>query len=223
MNVLKKIIGVVAILSLSVVGFEAQAGASHTWDGFHWARTANPFTLKLGDNLTPNWDPYLAEASSDWNPSSVLDTTIVPGVTRNKACKPTAGQVEVCNGKYGNNGWLGIAQIWLSGEHITQAVVKVNDTYFAQPAYNSPAWKRLVMCQEVAHTFGLGHQDENQTNPNLGSCMDYSNNPLGPPSNEHPNQHDFDELEVSYGHLDTTTTINQVTKNDRVITFVIDA
>ena len=25
------------------------ASANHSWNGYHWARTANPFTLKTGD------------------------------------------------------------------------------------------------------------------------------------------------------------------------------
>ncbi|MGH9581037.1 MAG: hypothetical protein ACRD2R_08590, partial [Terriglobales bacterium] len=85
--------------------------ATHSWGGYHWARTANPFTLKLGDNLTSNWDPYLATASSDWSISSVLDTVIVAGRTTGRKCRPTSGRVEVCNATYGNNGWLGLAQI----------------------------------------------------------------------------------------------------------------
>ncbi len=67
------------------------------------------------------------------------------------------------------------------------------------------------MCQEVAHTFGLGHQDEKFDNWNLGSCMDYTNDPDGGatygPSNEHPNAHDFEQLETIYAHLDSTTTV----------------
>ena len=53
--------------------------ANHSWGGYHWARTSNPFTLKLGDNLTAPWDQSLATASADWSLSSVLDTTIVIG------------------------------------------------------------------------------------------------------------------------------------------------
>jgi hypothetical protein len=114
----------------------------------------------------------------------------------------------VCNSTYGNNGWLGIASIWISGGHITQGIAKMNDTYFNTATYNTPAWRRLVMCQEIAHDFGLAHQDEGFGNPNLGSCMDYTSNPAGPPSNEHPNQHDYDQLMSIYGgHNDTTTTV----------------
>jgi hypothetical protein len=80
--------------------------------------------------------------------------------------------------------------------------VKINDTYFNTPQYDTPGWRNLVMCQEVGHTFGLDHQDENFNNPNLGTCMDYTSNPYGPPDNEHPNQHDYDELLTIYSHLD---------------------
>ena len=62
------------------------------------------------------------------------------------------------------------------------------------------------MCQEIGHDFGLDHQDENFSNPNVGSCMDYTNDPDGGdpygPSNEHPNLHDYDQLETIYSHAD---------------------
>lgn len=191
--------------------------ADHSWGGYHWARTSNPFTIKTGDNVTSAWDTYLDEAISDWNVSSVLDLQKVAGAS-NRSCRPTSGRIEVCNAKYGNTGWLGIAQIWITGgEHITQAVTKLNDTYFNTSQYDTPAWRRLVMCQELAHDFGLDHQDETFNNVNLGSCMDYTNAPAGGvvggfnygPSNEHPNAHDFEQIQIIYQHLDSTTTIGQ--------------
>lgn len=195
--------------ALFLAAFASTVRANHTWGDFHWARTSNPFTLKLGDNLSPSWDAYLGIASSDWSISSVLDTTIVPGGTSAKRCRPTNGQIEVCNALYGNNGWLGLAQIWASGGHITQGVTKVNDTYFRTAHYNTSAWKSLVMCQEIGHTFGLNHQDENFNNTNLGTCMDYASDPG---TNQHPNQHDYDQLETIYAHLDSSTTIQSGTK-----------
>ena len=184
------------------------ASASHSWDGYHWARTANPFTLNVGDNVTSAWDAYLNEAIGDWTASSVLNLTKVAGGSNPKNCRATAGRIEACNSKYGNNGWLGIAQIWISGgTHITQGITKLNDTYFNTATYNTPAWRRLVTCQEIAHDFGLDHQDEAFDNPNLGSCMDYTSDPDGPPSNEHPNAHDFAQLGSIYAHLDSTSTV----------------
>lgn len=181
--------------------------ATHSWGGYHWARTANPFTLKLGDNVSGVWDPILATTSSDWSLSSVLDTTVVPGGTKARNCRATSGRVEVCNSNYGNNGWLGLAQIWVSSNlHIVQGVTKVNDTYFNTSTYNTTAWRNLVMCQEVGHTLGLDHQDVNFDNANLGTCMDYTSDPS---TNQHPNQHDYDELALIYAHLDSFTTLSQ--------------
>ncbi|MGH9364280.1 MAG: hypothetical protein ACRD1B_03315 [Thermoanaerobaculia bacterium] len=179
--------------------------ANHSWGGYHWARTSNPFTLKLGDNVSSAWDSYLGTTSSDWTVSSVLDTTIVAGQVNPKNCRPTSGRAQVCSSTYGNTGWLGVAQIWISLGHITQGTVRVNDTYFNTTKYNTPAWRNLVMCQEVGHTLGLDHQDTNFGNVNLGTCMDYTNDPS---SNQHPNQHDYDQLVTIYSHLDSTTTVS---------------
>lgn len=220
----------VFVLIAVVAAFPFSAGASHSWGSYHWARTANPFTIKLGDNLSSNWKSYLGTTSTDWSKSTVLDTTIVAGQASARRCPATSGRVEVCNNTYGNNGWLGVASIWASGSHITQGTVKLNDTYFNTSTYNTPAWRNLVMCQEVGHTFGLDHQDENFSNTNLGTCMDYTNSPTGGGSygldNEHPNQGDYDQLLCIYdpasngktlsttthscrgtGHLDSSTTI----------------
>jgi len=206
---------------LVVMGMGAFLSASHSWGGYHWARTSNPFTLKVGDNVSSPWDAYLDEAIADWDwpHTSVLDLLEVTGGTRPRNCRPTSGRIEVCNASYGNNGWLGIAQIWITGgEHITQAITKVNDYYFNQPPYNTDAWRQFVMCQEIGHDFGLDHQDENFNNPNLGSCMDYTNDPDGgaggavfnDPSNEHPGgqpHSDYDQLETIYADLDSFTTV----------------
>jgi hypothetical protein len=192
-----------------VIGLATSLSASHSWGGYHWARTANPFTLKVGDNVSAAWDSYLNTALSDWSGSNVLNLTKVAGTAKPRTCKPTAGRIEVCDAAYGFNGWLGIAQIWITGgEHITQAVTKLNNSYFNTATYDTPDWRQMVICQEVGHDFGLDHQDENFNNENLGSCMDYTSDPS---TNTHPNWHDYEELETIYQHLDTTTTVGAST------------
>lgn len=197
--------GLVAIFFLATS--TSLASANNSWGSYHWARTANPFTLQLGDNLTTSWKPFLITTSDDWSQSTILVTTITarPG---SKNCKAVLGRVEVCNAKYGNNGWLGIATISISGSHITQGTVKLNDTYFTTTRYNTPAWKNLVMCQEVGHTLGLDHQDETFGNTNLDTCMDYTNSP---DSNQHPNIHDYAQLVTIYSHTDGSNTIASTT------------
>jgi hypothetical protein len=178
------------------------AAASHSWGNYHWARTSNPFALALGDNVSGSWDQLLARASSDWSRSNVLDTVVVSGQARGK-CRPTTGRVEVCNGNYGFNGWLGLAQIWLNGSHIVQGVTKMNDSYLSS-GYSTTN-KQHVICQEVGHTFGLDHQDE--SGDDLNTCMDYSD-ALDNPT---PNSHDYDQLAQIYAHLDSSSTVGSAT------------
>ena len=93
-------------------------------------------------------------------------------------------------------------------------MTKLNDSYFSLATYNKPEWRAMVACQEIGHTFGLDHQDVDFTNANLGTCMDYTNYPLGDPAkpgdlaNTAPNDHDYYELDSEiYAHLDTVTTV----------------
>ena len=201
----------VAVVLLSAGAFATSAYADHAWGGYHWARISNPFTLKLGDNVSAVWDAHLVTSSLDWSVSPELDTAVVAGMANPKNCKPVSGRVEVCNSKYGNNGWLGIASVWVSGSHITKAATKLNDTYFNTAKYNTPAWRQFVVCQEIGHTFGLDHQDEIFDNLNLGTCMDYTSDPdgtiAGQPDNQHPNAHDYEQLSAIYAHLDAKTTV----------------
>lgn len=177
--------------------------ADHSWGKYKWKPASIPFNLNLGDNVDSSWDGHLLTASTDWSVSTVLGTTVVTGSTTPTTCAPEAGNIQVCNAAYGDNGWLGIAQIYGRGTTITAGVAKLNDTYYDTDYYNTAPWRLMVMCQEVAHVFGLAHQDETFDNVNLGSCMDYTNDPDGTIdgelSNEHPNQHDFDQLETIYG------------------------
>src|SRR4051794_525992 len=118
------------------------AQASHSWNGYHWAGNGSGFALKIGDNVSSVWDSILRTTSADWSVSGELDTAVVAGNAGTvKKCRPTVGRVEVCNTTYGRNGWLGIAQIWTSGAHITQGSVKLNDSYFNTTQYNTTAWR----------------------------------------------------------------------------------
>ena len=204
----------IALLVAIALAIPSLLLATHSWGGYHWARQTSQFTLKVGDNMTSDWDPYLQKASSDWNSPQKFGTTtplltaIVAG-SSNKHCSMVAGTTQVCNGRYGNNGWLGLASINITGgTHITQGSAKMNDTYFSTATYNNPNEKQHVVCQEVAHTFGLDHQSTDGSSQN--SCMDYFSNTganAGSTLSTTPNKHDFDELNIIYAHLDSTTTV----------------
>ena len=200
---------VVVVAVLILAALPLVASANHSWNGYHWARTANPFTVKLGDNVSGLWDGMLVTASNDWSQSTVLDTTIVAGGTRPKNCRPTSGRVEVCNANYGNTGWLGVAQIWITGgTHITQGTVKNNDYYFGNSSYqyNNTAEMQHVICQEIGHTFGLDHQSTDGSS--LNTCMDYYHNTSASDTKStHPNAGDYDELRCIYDPADNGKTL----------------
>jgi hypothetical protein len=194
---------VMVVMIVMLAAFPFAAGASHAWNNYHWARTANPFTIKVIDSMTADWDDNLDVAISDWDSSSVMNVVEEAGdssLKTRKRCPAVTGKVRACNASYGNNGWLGLAQIWISGDHITKGTSKMNDTYFSSPSYDETA-RQHVVCQEIGHDWGLTHQDE--SGADLNTCMDYSS-ALDNPS---PNAHDYAQLATIYNHLDSTTTI----------------
>jgi hypothetical protein len=220
MNKLKFTLAVISILIANL--FTIEVSADHAWGKYHWDLSfeeSKTSPIVLMGSLTGLWPGSLLAAEADWNngideAASVLYPLNVsdPSGVNDSDCSPTSGRVEVCNGDYGYNGWLGIASIWATrgkSNHIVQGTVRVNDYYFDSAPYSTEAWRDFVMCQEVGHTFGLDHQDENFSNANLGTCMDYTSNPGGgfdSLSNIHPNQHDYDELDSIYAHLNETST-----------------
>ncbi len=80
----------------------------------------------------------------------------------------------------------------------------MNDYYYDDPTRiyaGDDRWRLFVVCQEVGHIFGLGHQDENFDNANLNSCMDYTATMTDAQTT--PNTHDADQLEATYAHVHT--------------------
>ena len=180
--------------------------ASHAWGTYHWSRTSTQITPPVHNNVSSVWDPYLDVAVADWNASSVIQSpygSAYGPISSTSRCSSATGKIEVCNRTYGQNGWLGIAGISISGGHITKGYTKLNDTYFNTATYNKPSWRRMVTCQEIGHDYGLAHVNENFNDPNTGSCMDYTNDPArndGAGTNEYPNAHDYSLLESIYNH-----------------------
>ncbi len=185
---------------------EYAARATNSWGPYHWKRSANPLVLQIVDNMTSNWDAILGRISVYWSASSVVDTSIVPGSdgsTTRRKCSPQSGKIVSCNSTYGYNGWLGIATIWFASAdsvHIVQATTKLNDSYLRNskffPKYNNDTARTHVGCQEIGHNLGLDHQTGI-------SCMNDDNNFLSDPLYIGPNAHDYEQLELIYGHLDS--------------------
>ena len=208
---MKKLVVFGAVVAVAGMVLAAPASANHSWGKYHWARTANPFSLTLGDNTSSdravNWSSMLSTVSSAWNnpnhlgPSTVLHTTVGTG-DAGRDCGAVLGKVEVCSADYGNNGWLGQAQIWLyrGGGHIAQGTVQLNDYYYKSSSgyqYNNAADQLHTICQEVGHTFGLDHQST--SGASLDTCMDYYHNTSSSDTKSTlPNAGDFGELSCIY-------------------------
>jgi hypothetical protein len=207
----------VALAACVALGAVVPASANHSWGGFHWAngtsRTLEVRRAFINTTATSaaKWTTLFSNAMADWQGKPLsFNVTNAPAGVDPKQCRPISGQTLVCNSAYGQRGWLGIATVWASGGHISQATTKLNDTYYAMSRYNSDAWRQMVACQEVGHNWGLDHQDETFNNVNLGSCMDYTNAPEGGvlngfnygPSNVHANNTDYSHLTGFYNHSD---------------------
>lgn len=195
---------VAAVAAVSVAALAAPAIAGHSWSTYHWKKTGAQVTAPIKTAITSNWQTYVKVAVDDWNQSTVIES---PGPTASganpKRCAAATGEILVCNAKYGLTGWLGIAQIWLSGGHIAKGITKLNDSYFNMASYNKPEWRALVTCQEIGHDYGLAHQDEDFDTDGTNSCMDYTSAPAG---NEHPDAHDYAQLELIYNHTESSFT-----------------
>lgn len=187
----------VAISFALVLSTTAPASASHAWRDYHWSRATNPLNLAALDSVTAGWDGLLDLVVADWNLSAVVAVAEEPSDDANatrKKCPTVTGKIRVCSATYGSNGWLGIAEIWVSGSHIVKGRARVNDSYFNTSKYNDENAKRHVLCQEVGHLFGLSHQT-------AVSCMD-DRNGLFDPTYVSPNAHDYEQLDLIYAHLD---------------------
>ena len=182
--------------------------ANNAWGDYHWDGASTPVALTLEDNLSPSWSTVLGTVEADWDTSGALDLTIDSPPDGSTNCgNPLAnvgpanpGEIEVCNGSYGTNGWLGVARIWIAadGTHISAAIAAVNDSYLGSGgAYDNANARQHVLCQEVGHTFGLDHQKS----PKKQTCMNAQWG-LTSSSFVSPNPHDYDQLASIYAHLD---------------------
>jgi len=150
---------------------------TNLWVGH--TRGEGGLTLQLWNALDDSWQQEYSEAVNDWNTFCdpkvlVLTTTDVP-VEYNE-CTQEPGLMKVCNGNYGDKGWLGINEVLKSvpGGIIQSSVAKMNEHYLANADYDE---RLYTMCHELGHGYGLPHTDENFNNKDLENCLDYTNSP----------------------------------------------
>jgi hypothetical protein len=205
---------VLALLAIALVVVPvATSIAGTSAANYHWARKRPQFTVKVGDNVSNNWDQLLRRTLADWNKNDTVTLDQVGGRTHPQDCRPVTGRVEVCSWQYGTQkGWLGLTQLFFDrGGHIEAATVQMNDSflYARGSEYNSDAARRHTLCHELGHTIGLDHVDTR-------SCMNNSQHAVF--NYLTPIRRDFRELERIYDHRDRETTVSSasVTSEDIV-------
>jgi Bacterial TSP3 repeat len=208
--VISLIVASMLLTDLGVGMWLAPRATAQTAAPYHWARKRSHFRLRVGDNVSGDWNAYLRAALSDWNQNETVALIEVEGSTNPQYCQPVSGRVEVCDWWYGTQtGWLGLTRIYFnaSGDHIDAATVQLNNSFLYAPnsPYNNDAARRHTLCHELGHTLGLDH-------PVTTSCMNNSQHAVFnyvTPLNE-----DFRNLRRIYEHQDTTRTVAQASEID---------
>jgi len=178
-KVLSAAVVIAALLTVATV-----ASADHSWSVYHWP----------GDNLSPT---VVDKTSSPlYNvPAGVtewanLGTPIQPIPT-------DANKGNITVREAFSQSWLGLARIFIDENgHITKGEVKLNTQYLDYYEANGYAGiADHVLCQEIGHVLGLGHnrtQDDTCMNDQEFVGSDLTS----------PNFHDTEQLNVIYNHSD---------------------
>jgi hypothetical protein len=107
----------ILLAALCALVFPSLAGASHSWNGYHWERTSSTRTLTIAESV-----------ASSYNPQTVRDNWDGP-VGAIAFALGSSGEIKAQSKSFGNNGWIGLAQISVQGGHIVKGEVKQNEIY----------------------------------------------------------------------------------------------
>ena len=181
---IKKVLAAMVALAVLLTAVTV-ASADHSWSVYHWSSDSLSPTV-VDKTSSPLYNVSLGV--TEW---ANLGTPIQPTSTTAKK-----GDISVREGF--SQTWLGIATIFLDGGHITKGEVKLNTRYLEYYEANGyPGIADHVLCQELGHILGLGHNTtETDTCMNdqafIGAAL------------TSPNNHDTYQLNLIYdGHSDT--------------------
>lgn len=173
----------------------------------------NGLELELVNALDDNWQQELVLAVTDWENGDpdALTLTTTKGEVDND-CKAIDGVMKICNGNYGETGWLGINEIMSTVKTgiIVNSVAKMNEHYLNNADFIE---RQYTMCHEIGHGFGLPHTDENFDNADLGNCLDYTRTPK---NNLHPDVTNFNRLVSLYGTTTRRNLLGNTTRHSRL-------
>lgn len=164
--------------ALFIIGLLALLGlAFNSWSGYHWPTGDRDPAVK---DRTKSSLYDVAAGVDEW---AALGTPIQP--------VNSSGKGSITVKEASNTFWLGLARIFIEGDHITKGEVLLNTRLLAN---YGPAAADHVLCQELGHVLGLDHN-----RVALDTCMN-DNASLG--SATSPNSHDAETLGIVYAHDD---------------------
>jgi len=172
---------------------DPQLGSNETimWKSSFIQPNNGGLNLKLVNVLDDTWQNEFKLAVADWNESPAL-TLKTERRDVDHLCTRVDGVMIVCNGNFGDTGWVGINENSIQRNAIISSVSKMNEYYLRNANF---AHRRFTMCHEIGHGLGLPHTDENPYNSNLGNCLDYTDDPE---ENLYPGEVNFEKVARMY-------------------------
>ena len=153
---------IVLLALLALAAFPSSADANHSWGGYHWARTSNPFTIKLGDNVSGSWDSNARHRLVRLEP---IHRARHHRRRRRNETEELPSHQRACRGLQRQLRQHRLARCGADLDHRrrrTSPRVRsriTTTTSATRPTqYNNTAEMQHVICQEIGHTFGLDHQ-----------------------------------------------------------------
>jgi len=160
-------------------------------------------SLEIVNACEDKWTDFLNTAVQNWDNGFPLDplTLSISRASYDPVCEAITGKIKVCNADYGDTRWRGLNELMLNKQTntIVSSTAKMNEFYLST---ESDDQKLYTMCHEMGHGFGLPHWDEDFFNEDMGTCMDYTNNPG---ANKKPDASNFLFLAQIYGGVNITT------------------
>ncbi len=165
-----------AIVALGLFALNAQVLNAHKWGNWHWDKNT------IGMYVWGSHQTQSKAAIKDWDSNTDLKLPL----------KSKHTDISVFGANSGATGWGGLASIksyafdwwhkwcWCKIKH---AHAQYNSYYST-----SSANVQGIQCQEVGHTFGLGHSNTN-------GCMAKS---YYSPSSNYTNSHNWNDINAMY-------------------------
>lgn len=177
---MKKILAALCMLFLLSGTVNANHGT-----GPQWRPTKHGPTVIDVYSVTP-WPEEIDRNLAEWAASGVLKFNVTHGTV----CSPlNTGRLTICSQDTGSGTAGGFATV--KGKWVTSFNIAFE---LGSSAWTIEPTRRYLICHEIGHAFGLGHDYNLSSDPYHLGCMNTGNQ-----SGLSPSPHDIDELLRMYG------------------------